>query len=109
MNRISKRRLLLRLKRELSVACVGLLFDPNDATMGESLKSAIKSVLEPIQVNRGIIDFKIELDESAEAKDRLELPQKYGLNLLKCWNIFLSNWLLHQTELVLNNFTNIHK
>lgn len=76
MNRISKRRLLLRLKRELSVACVGLLFDPNDATMGESLKSAIKSVLEPIQVNRGIIDFKIELDESAEAKDRLELPAK---------------------------------
>ena len=76
MNRISKRRLLLRVKRELSIACVGLLYDPNDATMGESLKSAIKSVLEPIQVNRGIIDFKIELDESAEAKDRLELPAK---------------------------------
>lgn len=76
MNRISKRRLLLRLKRELSIACVGLLFDPNDAMMGESLKSAIKGVLEPIQVNRGIIDFKIELDESAEAKDRLELPAK---------------------------------
>lgn len=76
MNRISKRRLLLRLKRELSTACVGLLFDPNDAMMGESLKSAIKGVLEPIQVNRGIIDFKIDIDESAEAKDRFEMPAK---------------------------------
>lgn len=73
MNRISKRRLLIRLKQLLSNACVGLLFDPNDASMVESLRSAIKSVLDPIMKNRGITDYRIEIDDSAEARDRLEL------------------------------------
>ena len=76
MNRISKRRLLIRLKTLLSNSCVGLLFDPNDAAMAESLRSAIKAVLDPIMKNRGISDYRIEIDDSAEARDRLELPAK---------------------------------
>lgn len=79
MNRISKRRLLIRLKTLLSNACVGLLFDPNDSSMVESLRSAIKSVLDPIRKNRGITDYYIEVDDSAEARDRLELPAKIGI------------------------------
>ena len=76
MNRISKRRLLIRLKTLLSDACVGLLFDPNDYSMVNTFRSSIKSVLEPIKQNRGITDFRIEIDDSAEARDRLELPAR---------------------------------
>jgi len=76
MNRISKRRLLIRLKNLLSTACVGLLFDPNDAAMAETFKSCVKSVLDPIMSNRGITDYRIEVDDSDEARDRLELPAK---------------------------------
>lgn len=76
MNRISKRRLLIRLKTLLSDACVGLLFDPNDNSMANTFRSSIKSVLEPIKQNRGITDFRIEIDDSAEARDRLELPAR---------------------------------
>ena len=79
MNRISKRRLLIRLKTLLSTACIGLLFDPNDSMMAESLRSAIKSVLDPIMKNRGISDYYIEVDDSAEARDRLELPARIGI------------------------------
>ena len=79
MNRISKRRLLIRLKQLLSNACIGLLFDPNDAAMAESLRSAIKSVLDPIMKARGISDYYIEIDDSAEARDRLELPAVVGI------------------------------
>lgn len=76
MNRISKRRLLIRLKNLLSTACVGLLFDPNDPSMVDTFKSCVAAVLDPIKSNRGITDYKIEVDDSAEARDRLELPAK---------------------------------
>lgn len=74
MNRISKRRLLIRLKNLLQNACVGLLFDPNDKSMADTFKSNVKAVLEPIVQNRGITEYRIEVDESAEARDRMELP-----------------------------------
>lgn len=74
MNRISKRRLLIRLKNLLQNACIGLIFDPNDKTVVDSFKSSVSSVLDGIKKNRGIYDYRIEVDDSAEARDRLELP-----------------------------------
>ena len=74
MNRISKRRLALELKNRLSKSFVGLFFDPNDPTMADTFESAIKAVLDPIRTQRGITDYRIEIDNSAEARDRLELP-----------------------------------
>lgn len=74
MNRISKRRLALELKYQLSKSFVGLFFDPNDPTMADTFESAIKAVLDPIRTKRGITDYRIEIDNSAEARDRLELP-----------------------------------
>lgn len=76
MNRISKRRLLIRLKTLLSTACIGLFFDPNEQSMTETFKSSVKSVLDPIKGNRGITDYRVEVDDSSEARDRLELPAK---------------------------------
>ena len=74
MNRISKRRLLIRLKTLLQNACIGLIFDPNDKTVADSFKNSVKSVLDGVKSNRGIYDYYIEVDESDEARDRLELP-----------------------------------
>ena len=76
MNRISKRRLLIRLKNLLQNACIGLIFDPNDKTVADSFKSSVKSVLDDVKKNRGIFDYRIEVDDSDEARDRLELPAK---------------------------------
>lgn len=74
MNRISKRRLVLLLKNKLSKAFIGLIFDPNDQTMVDTFESALKAVLDPIKKDRGIYDYRYEIDDSAEARDRLELP-----------------------------------
>ena len=76
MNRISKRRLLIRLRNLLQNACIGLIFDPNDKTLVDTFKSSVKSVLDSVKSNRGITDYRIEVDDSAEARDRLELPAK---------------------------------
>jgi phage tail sheath protein FI len=79
MNRISKRRLLIRLKNLLQNACIGLIFDPNDKTVVDSFKSSVKSVLDGIKSNRGIYDYYVDVDDSDEARDRLELPAKIGI------------------------------
>lgn len=74
MNRISTRRLLLRIKKLCDKACIGFIFDPNDASMAKSLESTLKAILDNIKSNRGIYDYRIEIDNSVEARDRLELP-----------------------------------
>ena len=81
MDRISKRRLLLRIRKLCSIACIGLLFDPNDNTTRQSFESAVSKPLNDIMANRGISDWRLEIDDSQEARDRLELPAKIFLRL----------------------------
>ncbi|MDE5889116.1 MAG: phage tail sheath subtilisin-like domain-containing protein, partial [Bacilli bacterium] len=81
MNRISKRRLLVRIRKLLAIACIGLLFDPNDNTTKKAFESAVEPILRDIQTKRGLIDFRIVVDDSQEARDRLELPAKIYLKL----------------------------
>lgn len=76
MNRISKRRLLIRVRKLCSIACIGLIFDPNDNTTKQSFESAVTPILDNIMSNRGITDWRLEIDDSQEARDRLELPAK---------------------------------
>ena len=76
MDRISKRRLLLRIRKLCSIACIGLIFDPNDETMAQSFESAVSPVLDEIMANKGITNWRLEVDDSQEARDRLELPAK---------------------------------
>ena len=76
MNRISKRRLLLRIRKLCSIACIGLVFEPNDNTTKTQFESAITPILDDILANRGITDWRLEVDDSTEARERLELPAK---------------------------------
>jgi len=73
MNRISKRRCLIRLRKLISIACIGLIFDPNDATTIASFRSAVQPILEDFISKRAIIDAKLVIDDSEEARDRLEI------------------------------------
>lgn len=73
MNKISKRRCLIRLRKLISIACIGLIFDPNDATTIASFKSAVQPILEDFISKRALIDAKLVVDDSDEARDRLEI------------------------------------
>lgn len=82
MNRISHRRALNRIKTLLNKACIGLILDPNDTSMGKSLESAIKPVLDNVKENKGLVDYKIVIDDSVEARERLELNAQLYLKLM---------------------------
>lgn len=79
MNRISKRRLLLHIRKLCAIAAIGLIFDPNDNTTKKAFESAVSPILDNVMSNRGITDWRLEIDDSQEARDRLELPAKIFL------------------------------
>ena len=74
LNRVNVRRLMLRVKKLIEQACRVLIFEPNDNTVRQQFLSLVNPILSDIRANRGITDFKIEVDNSQEAIDRHELP-----------------------------------
>lgn len=76
LNRIAIRRLLLRMRKLISIACIGLIFEPNDATTKNKFLSTVTPILDNIKSNRGISDYKIEVNDTIESRERRELPAK---------------------------------
>ena len=82
MNRISKRRCLIRLRKLISIACIGLIFDPNDPTTISSFRSAVQPILEDFITKRALVDAKLVIDDSEEARDRLEINAQIYLKMM---------------------------
>ena len=74
LNRINVRRLMLRVKKLITGACRRLIFEQNDATVKAQFEGLVKPILDDIKAKRGIYDYRLEVNDSAEARDRLELP-----------------------------------
>lgn len=79
LNRIAVRRLLLRIRKLIAVACNRLIFEPNDATTKNKFLSLVTPIMDNVKSNRGISDYRIEVDDSVEARERRELPAKLFL------------------------------
>lgn len=76
LNRIAVRRLLLRMRKLIAISCIGLIFEPNDATAKQSFISTVTPIMDSIRSNRGISDYRIEVNDSVESRERRELPVK---------------------------------
>ena len=76
LDRIAIRRLLLRLRKLIAISCIGLIFEPNDATTKKSFLSTVTPILDNMRSNRGISDYRIEVTDTAETRERRELPCK---------------------------------
>lgn len=74
LNRINVRRLMLRVKKLIVGACRRLIFEQNDSTVKAQFEGLVKPILDDIKAKRGIYDYRLEVNDSAEARDRLELP-----------------------------------
>ena len=74
LSRIAVRRLLLRVKKLISNAAIGLIFDPYDSTTKQSFISTVAPILDGVKANRGLMDYRIEVDDSVENRMKYELP-----------------------------------
>lgn len=73
LNRIAVRRLLLRMRKMISIACNSLIFEQNDSTTKNKFLSTVVPILDNIKSNRGISDYRIEVDDTVESRMRREL------------------------------------
>lgn len=76
LNRISVRRLLLRIRKLIAISCLGLIFEPNDATVKQSFLTTVTPILDNVRSNRGVSDYRIEVNDTVEYRERRELPCK---------------------------------
>lgn len=76
LNRIAVRRLLLRMRKLVAIGCLGLIFDPNDATTKNKFMSIVTPIMDNLRANRAISDYRIEVNDTVEARERRELPAR---------------------------------
>jgi len=76
LNRIAVRRLLLRMRKLIAIACRSLIFEPNDPVTKNMFLTAVTPIMDNIRANRGISDYRIEVNDTIESRDRRELPAK---------------------------------
>lgn len=79
LNRVNVRRLMIRIQKLINESVTGLIFDPNDNTVANQFQGIVSSILNDIKSNRGIYDYYVIVDTSAEARDRHELPATIGI------------------------------
>jgi hypothetical protein len=73
LNRLNVRRLLLQARKLISAVSIRLLFEQNDDVVRNQFKTLVNPILESIRSERGLTDFRVEVDNSPESIDRNEL------------------------------------
>ena len=73
LNRIGTRRMMLELRKSVRRGNLPLIFEPNDNTTKNSFLEIVNPILNSVKTNRGISDFRVVIDDSAEAKARHEM------------------------------------
>jgi hypothetical protein len=77
LTRIGVRRMMIRIKELVESANRSLLFiSPTDMITANKFKSNTSTILNDVRTNRGISDYRIEVDNSIEARENRTLPVK---------------------------------
>jgi len=76
LNRINVRRLLLQTRKLVSAVAIRLLFEQNDDVVRNQFLTLVNPILNNIRAQRGLTDFRVQLDDSPESIDRNELCGK---------------------------------
>lgn len=82
LNRISTRRCLIRLRKLISIGCIGFVFEPNDQATADSFRGVVEGILEDFVSKRALVDAKLVIDNSEETRDRLELRAQIYLKVM---------------------------
>lgn len=73
LSSLNVRRLLLHTRKLISAVSIRLLFDQNDDIIRQKFVSLVNPILENIRSERGLTEFKVEVDGSVESLSRKEL------------------------------------
>lgn len=74
LNRINVRRLMIRIKKLVVDAAQALIFEQYDTTLEKQFRSLVEPILADAKSNRGIADYKLDTEVTAETMDQHILP-----------------------------------
>ena len=74
LNRVNVRRLMLRIKKLISNVGKQLIFDQYDTSLKNQFLGLVTPILSNVKANGGIYDYRIDVDDSVEARDAHTLP-----------------------------------
>lgn len=76
LNRINVRRLMIRVKKLVSDAAKHLIFEQYDDTLEKQFRGLVEPILADVKANRGIYDYRVQTEVTAETRDQHILPAK---------------------------------
>ena len=76
LDRINVRRLLLQARKLISAVAVRLLFEQNDDQVRQEFLDSVNPILDSIRRDRGLIDFRVVVQNTPEDLDNNTLVGK---------------------------------
>lgn len=74
LDRINVRRLMIRVKKLIMDAAKSLVFEQYDSTLDKQFRSLVEPILNDVKSNRGISDYRLKTENTAETRDQHILP-----------------------------------
>lgn len=83
LDRINVRRLLLQARKLISAVAVRLVFEQNDRQLRDQFLTLTTPILDTIKQQRGLVEFKIIMDESNNTPETIDRNELHGTIYIK--------------------------
>jgi hypothetical protein len=83
LDRINVRRLVLFLKKQISIISAGLLFEPNVEDTWNRFRRPVTSILNSVKSRNGISDFRLVLDSTTTTAEEVDRNMMYAKLFIK--------------------------
>lgn len=100
LDRVNVRRLMFYIEKRIRTASRSLLFEPHDEIFRQKFVALAKSILEEVQVGRGLTDFIIKADEelnTPDVIDRNEFRARIGVQPTRAVEFMFIEFSIHRT------------
>lgn len=100
LDRVNVRRLMFVIEKRIRNAARQLLFDPHDDILRQKFVRIATSILQEIQVGRGVNDFRVKCDEelnTPDVVDRNELRARIGIQPIRAAEFIFIEFSIHRT------------
>jgi hypothetical protein len=94
LTRIGVRRMMIRIKELVARVNRSLLFTPNDTSVKNKFIANTSAILNDVRSNRGITNYRIEVDDSVEARENRTLPAKIWIQPINMLEYIEIEWVI---------------
>jgi hypothetical protein len=83
LDRINVRRMLLYVEKVIAGASKYLVFEQNDEATWDRFKAMVQPILDTVRIKRGIVEFRVIMDETTNTPEMIDRNQMVGQIYIK--------------------------